>query len=195
MKRALAFAILLFTYTQSFSQFAGSNLSLTLGYPVPVGHNFINKGADIGYTGIADIGLDYTIFKVNKIDVGILMNTSFLKFKPADVSLNILSPKVKVGYTIQLKKIDIQPQLAIGYAHFSFDGSEYNYKENSGGLAAKASTKVILKSNKKINYYLSLAYEFNKIGELTPDASGTNFNRNIQFITPGVGILWKFSQI
>jgi hypothetical protein len=121
MKRIFAFAILLFTYTQSFSQFVDSDLSLTLGYPIPVGHNFINKGADVGYTGIADIGLDYTVFKASKIDVGILMNTSFLKFKPGDVSLNILSPKVKVGYTIKLKKIDIKPQLAIGYAHFSFN--------------------------------------------------------------------------
>lgn len=195
MKRALAFAVLLFIYTQSFSQFKGSDLSLTLGYPIPVGNNFVNKGSGNGYTGIIDFGLDYTIFKANKLDVGILMNTSFLNFKPTNVSLNILSPKVKIGYTIQLKKIDIQPQLAIGYAHFSLKGSGYNYEENADALACKASTKVILKSERKINYYLSLAYEFNKLGELTTDAPDTNYNRHIQFITPGIGILWKFSRI
>jgi hypothetical protein len=196
MKRYFAFVvILLFTYTQSFSQFKSSDLSLTLGYPIPVGNNFVNKGGN-GYTGIIDFGLDYTIFKANRLDVGILMNTSFLHFKATDVALNILSPKIKVGYTIQLKIVDIQPQIAIGYSHFSFKGpAVFNgsvYNESARGISAKASTKVILKSEKKVNYYVSLAYEFNKLGELTTEAANTDFNRHIQFISPGVGILWKF---
>lgn len=198
MKRALASIIFLFIYTPSFSQLRGSNLSLILGYPIPVGHNFVNKDSGNGFTGIADIGLDYTVLKANQFNVGILMNASFLKFKPLDISLNNLSPKVKIGYIVQLKKIVIQPQLAIGYSYFRFTGPVINgslFNESVGGISAKASTKVILNNERKINYYLSLAYELNRIGKLTTDTPDTNYNRYIQFVTPGAGILWKFGRI
>jgi hypothetical protein len=195
MKRLSLLIVFLFTFSETFSQFKDSDLSLTLGYPVPVGYNFVNKGAGNGYTGIADIGLDYTLFKANRLDAGFLMNASFLTFRLTHVSLTSLSPKVKIGYTIKLKKIDIQPQLAAGYTHFSFDGPEYTHKEGIGGPAFKASTKIILKSEKKINYFASLAYEFSKMGLSTPAIPDIKFNRNIQLITPGIGVLWKFSRI
>ncbi|QRR00166.1 hypothetical protein [Dyadobacter sandarakinus] len=195
MKRAFLFAILLLTCTQSFAQFKGSDFSLNLGYPIPVGSNFVNEGFSVGYKGIADIGLDYTIFKASKVDVGMLINSSFLKFTPADVLLNVISPKVKLGYTMQLRKIVIQPQLALGYVHFGFKGSKYNYKESVDGLAARVSAKAILKSARKINYYLSLAYEMNRIGKLRPEVPSTSYDRNIQFVIPGVGILWNFGRL
>lgn len=191
MKKLVLVFLLLIQSAQVFAQFNSDNISFEVRYPIPIGHNFINKGADKGYTGLIDFGIDYTVYKVQKLNVGVLLHASFFKFKPGDVNLRTIAPKLKADYEINLSKVSIVPQVAVGYSSFHFSGA---YKKNSGGPAVKAATKIVFNRDKQMNWYFLIAYEFTKLKKLEDFVEDTSFNKNIQTLYPGVGITWNFKK-
>lgn len=191
MKKLVLVSLILIQSAKVFAQFNSDNISFEVRYPIPIGHNFINKGADKGYTGLIDFGIDYTVYKVQKLNVGVLLHASFFKFKPSDVNLRTIAPKLKADYEINLSKVSIVPQVAVGYSSFHFSGA---YKKNSGGPAVKAATKIVFNRDKQMNWYFLIAYEFTKLKKLEDFVEDTSFNKNIQTLYPGVGITWNFKK-
>lgn len=100
----------------AYSQLNTTAISFDLRYPVPAGNNYLNKAFGAGYIGLIDIGVDYSIIKVNNWVFGILLNTSLLRLDKNDVTLNTISPKVKVDYKIDIGKLSLIPQVGFGYA-------------------------------------------------------------------------------
>lgn len=191
MKKLVLVSLILIHSAQVFAQFNSDNISFEVRYPIPIGHNFIHKGADKGYTGLIDFGIDYTVYKVQKLNVGVLLNASFFRFKPGDVNLRTIAPKLKADYEISLSNVSIVPQVAVGYSSFHFSEA---YKKNSSGPAVKAATKIVFNKDKQINWYLLIAYEFTKLNKLEDFVEDTSFNKNIQTLYPGVGITWNFKK-
>lgn len=197
MKKICSLFILLIVARQAFSQFKTSDLSVSLSYPMPTGNNFVNQpyGDAEGYKGIIDVGADYTILKAGDLDFGLLLNASFLQYHPADLSLAGFSPKAKIGYTIGLKKLAVQPQLALGYVNFRFSGRNPDgsvFDEHVGGISGKASTKLIFNAKNRLSPFFLVGYEFDRIGKLTPQSRNVSYNRNLQFFTLGAGARWNW---
>ncbi|ACT96621.1 hypothetical protein [Dyadobacter fermentans] len=199
MKKCFAFAVLFLISQHAFSQFNGSGLSVSVSYPMPVGNNFINKpyGGGEGYKGIIDVGIDYTVYRVANWDFGLLFNAAFFQYEPLDLSLNTISPKAKIGYTINLKHIALQPQIGIGYTNLRFTGPVIygsTLNERADGIAGRASAKLIFLPGKSFSPYFVAGYEMNRIGKLTPETTNTSFNRNIQLLALGAGLSWNFGR-
>ncbi len=176
-------------YSQTFLD---KNLSFEIKYPAPIGDNFITDN----YTGIINLGIDYNFFKTNNLGIGILANTAFLKTNsqaPSNANLWTLSPKFKFDYNFNIGKISIIPQLGVGYSYWSFspdgfDNIDYN------GFSTSASTKILFNSDKKVNLYAILSYEFTRLEKPDNLTSNFSYNQNIHHIYPGIGITWNFEK-
>jgi hypothetical protein len=205
IKRSLLIALIILQVISSYSQINKDNISFELRYPLPLGDNFLNKGPGNSYTGIIDFGIDYNFIQKNGFGMGVILNTSLLRFSFADVNLFILSPKVKFDYEIKVKKLSIIPQIAFGYCNYRFRApsrtltDEYGnpleagkYKKNENGVVMKAGTKVVLNSDRKLNWYLQMAYEFTRLEKPDDPAIDSKYNRNTQLLYPGIGVIWRF---
>jgi len=207
MKKITIICLILTITISSFSQINTENISFELRYPIPIGDNFINKGFDNGYLGLIDLGIDYNILKTNGLGVGIILNTSVLRLSETDLTLMILSPKLKVEYEIDLNKISIIPQVGVGYSNWRFRAPEMTYydefgnpvqgekyKENENGLTIKGATKLVINGDKQIKWYFNLSYEFTKLEKPEQEGGDTKYNRNIHLIYPGIGMTWDFGK-
>lgn len=205
MKKVLFIVFIFIQISSLFAQLNRDDISFELRYPKPIGDNFIHKSMDEGYRGLADIGVDYTMFKINNLGIGVMLNASILSYSVTDVTLLILSPKLKMDYTIDYKKISIVPCMALGYSnwHFRSPGVEqydkngdptgvYKYRENEAGFSFKGGTKIVFKSSSRISWYALLAYEFTKLEKPANPVLDSKFNRNIQLLYPGLGFIYKF---
>ena len=110
----------------------------------------------------------------------------------------ILSPKIKIDYEISMDKISIIPMVAFGYSNWRTQSNFMGYSSHSSmhGLTLKGATKVVFKSDKKMNWYLLFAYEFTQLEKPGYNVYGsmdTNYNRIRQILYPGVGMIWKFN--
>ena len=201
--------LIVLLYLQIFpthSQVNNGNISFDIQYPIPIGNNFINKAFGKGYHGLVDLGIGYNFMKFKNLNVGILFNTSFLNLSRTNVHLNILSPKINLEHSLCFKQIRIINQVGIGYSNWRFKENDVvvvdhpsdipyitNTKQNLNGYSLKAGSKIVLNSNKKINWYLQLSYEFTKLQKYYSKLTNSSFNRNIQILYPGVGIIWSFN--
>lgn len=207
MKKITIIALILIITISSYSQINAENISFELRYPVPLGNNFIHEGYDNGYLGLIDFGVDYNIIKTNGLGIGVLLNSSVLRLSETDLTLLILSPKIKVEYEINLGRISIIPQFGIGYSNWRFRAPAMDYtdgsgnpvqgeelKQNENGLTLKGATKIVLNNYKRINWYINFAYEFTKLEKPEEPAENNKYTRNIHMLYPGIGMIWNFGK-
>ena len=206
MKRLLFVLIILIPMNSLFSQINREELAIDVRYPIPIGDNFLNNNSRGGYLGLVDIGIDYNLLKLNNFGIGFLINSTVLSFSKDDVTLIILSPKIKVDYKININKISIIPNIAIGYSNWQFRSSAKTFAVENGipvqidqtaeflnGITFKGATKIMLNSNRQLNWYFQFAYEFTKL-EKPHNAVDSQYNRNMHILYPGVGVVWKFNK-
>lgn len=209
MKRTIIISLILTITISAFAQINTKDISFEFRYPIPIGDNFINKGFNLGYIGIIDLGVDYNIIKSNGLGVGLLLNTSVLKLYKTDITLAVISPKIKVEYEIDLNNVFIIPQIGVGYSNWRFivpidffiDENDishptYGYKHTSSenGFTLKGGTKILINNDKRVKWYINLAYEFTRLEKPTNGAENNSFNRNIQLFYPGIGLTWDFGE-
>lgn len=204
MKKLIIFILVNLQVSTIYSQFNQKDISFELRYPVPVGDNFIHRGYVEGYKGVVDVGVDYNVLKFGNLGIGVLFNGTFLKNTDFyDVHLRILSPKIKIEYEWDVKKISIIPNLALGYSHWHFRTPKADFYDNNGiylrsgelivnlnGFTFRSGLKLLMKTTKRIDWYVQFAYELTKL-EKTEFGDDSNYNRNVQIIYPGVGLLVK----
>jgi hypothetical protein len=206
MKSLMLYGLILAHSGFIYAQIKGDYISFEVRYPIPVGDNFINKGATDGYFGIVDLGVDYTILKVNNLGVGLMINSSVLKFSAFDVTLWTISPKVKIDYVINLNRIRLIPGAGFGYSNWRSYSKLPNFSvsgEPSGtsldktvqnALSFQAEAKVLFRKEKRINWYFEIAYEFTRLEKPEFPAEDSGFNRNIQLLYPGIGMIWMLKK-
>lgn len=90
MKRKLLIALIFLNTISSYSQVNSENVSFEMSYPIPIGNNFINKALNEGYIGLIDLGVDYNVYRVNRIGIGLTLNSSILRLSETDTGLKIL---------------------------------------------------------------------------------------------------------
>jgi len=206
MKKILIVLFILIPASTLFSQINREKIGIDVRYPIPIGDNFLNNNSRGGYLGLVDIGIDYNLIKINNFGIGVLINSSVLRFSKNDVTLIILSPKIKVDYKININKISIIPNIAIGYSNWQFRSSAKTFAVENGipvqidqaaeflnGITFKGATKVLLNSNSRLNWYFQFAYEFTRLEKLD-NGIDSNYNRNMHILYPGVGVVWKFNK-
>ena len=206
MKRLLFVLIILIPMNSLFSQINREEIAIDVRYPIPIGDNFLNNNSRGGYLGLVDIGIDYNLLKLNNFGIGFLINSTVLSFSKNDVTLIILSPKIKVDYKININKISIIPNIAIGYSNWQFRSSAKTFAVENGipvqidqaaeflnGITLKGGTKVVLNSTSRLNWYFQFAYEFTRL-EKTDNGIDSNYNRNMHILYPGIGVVWKFNK-
>ena len=207
MKKLLLFGLIIFQTISSYSQINTDKISFELRYPIPLGDNLLNKGFGDGYLGLIDIGVDYNVIETNRIGIGVLFNSSILRLSETDVTLFILSPKIKIDYEININKFSIIPQIGLGYSNWRFRApaimmtDEFGnpvegekYKENENGLTIKGGTKFVFNSSKNLNWYFQIAYEFTKLEKPDYGANDSKYNRNMHLLYPGIGLIWNFNK-
>lgn len=192
MKKLVIVLLILTQVTTAFSQTNKRDIAFELRCPIPTGNNFLNEAFGKGYIGITDIGVDYSVFKKGNWSFGILNNTSLLTLPPSEVTLLIVSPKIKIDYSISFGKVSFTPNIALGYSSWRFKSHNDidSYKENQDGFTCKAGSKLVLNCNNHINLYLQIAYEYTKL-ELLDNSQDYKYNRNIEVLYPGFGVIWK----
>ena len=206
MKKILIVLFILIPASTLFSQINREEIGIDVRYPIPIGDNFLNNNSRGGYIGLVDIGIDYNFIKLNNFGIGVLINSSVLRFSKNDVTLIILSPKIKVDYKININRISIIPNIAIGYSNWQFRSpakvlgvengipiQSEKYVDYSNGITFKGATKIMLNSNRQLNWYFQFAYEFTKL-EKPHNAVDSQYNRNMHILYPGVGVVWKFNK-
>ena len=206
MKRLLFVLIILIPMNSLFSQINREEIAIDVRYPIPIGDNFLNNNPRGGYLGLVDIGIDYNLLKLNNFGIGFLINSTVLSFSKDDVTLIILSPKIKVDYKININKISIIPNIAIGYSNWQFRSSAKTFAVENGipvqidqaaeflnGITLKGGTKVVLNSTSRLNWYFQFAYEFTRL-EKPDNGIDSNYNRNMHILYPGIGVVWKFNK-
>jgi len=206
MKKILIVLFILIPASTLFSQINREEIGIDVRYPIPIGDNFLNNNSRGGYLGLVDIGIDYNLIKINNFGIGVLINSSVLRFSKNDVTLIILSPKIKVDYKININRISIIPNIAIGYSNWQFRSSAKTFAVENGipvqidqtaeflnGITFKGATKIMLNSNRQLNWYFQFAYEFTKL-EKPHNAVDSQYNRNMHILYPGVGVVWKFNK-
>jgi len=206
MKKILIVLFILIPASTLFSQINREKIGIDVRYPIPIGDNFLNNNSRGGYLGLVDIGIDYNLIKINNFGIGVLINSSVLRFSKNDVTLIILSPKIKVDYKININRISIIPNIAIGYSNWQFRSSAKTFAVENGipvqidqaaeflnGITFKGATKVLLNSNSRLNWYFQFAYEFTRLEKLD-NGIDSNYNRNMHILYPGVGVVWKFNK-
>jgi len=206
MKRLLFVLIILIPMNSLFSQINREEIAIDVRYPIPIGDNFLNNNSRGGYLGLVDIGIDYNLLKLNNFGIGFLINSTVLSFSKNDVTLIILSPKIKVDYKININKISIIPNIAIGYSNWQFRSSAKTFAVENGipvqidqaaeflnGITLKGGTKVVLNSTSRLNWYFQFTYEFTRL-EKPDNGIDSNYNRNMHILYPGIGVVWRFNK-
>lgn len=211
MKKITIIGLILIITISSFSQINTENISFELRYPIPIGDNFINKGFDNGYIGLIDLGVDYNIIKTNGLGIGLLLNSSVLRLSETELTLMILSPKLKVDFEIDLNKVSIIPQIGVGYSNYRYrapasdmtltdefgnpvEGDSEKFKQNENGFTLRGGSKLVLNSDNKVKWFINFTYEFTKLEKPDEPMQDTKQNRNIHMIYPGVGLTWNFGK-
>ncbi len=181
------------------------SISLTAGHPITVGYNFLNGHSNnTNYDGIAGFGIDYSAIKINQFSFGIMVDAAFLEMNLSDVSLAVLSPKIKAEYAFIINRIQLIPQAGIGYSNWRFRQAdmwvgtppdEYllrGHRDNYHGITGKLAGKFLFSMTQKAGLFLEFAYEFTRLGK-NPDLLDIPYNRNLQIISPKIGVTWNFN--
>lgn len=181
------------------------SISIKFGYPIPVGHSFLNsKKSEFKYKGVADIGIDYSFYRMKNFEIGLLFNAMFLNLDISNVRLMMLSPKLKIDYILNMNIVEIKPQVSFGYSNWRIRQPDYQVgegneemtiegiKTNYDGLSVMLATKISLNTEKRINWFLEFAYELTRLEKPNENIVDNSYNRNLQLIYPRAGLIWNF---
>jgi hypothetical protein len=211
VKRIIFASLFSVLIINSFSQI-NESIAIKIGYPVVVGNNFLNnknseyknENSEFKYKGVADIGIDYSFYRMKDLEFGLLFNATFLSLDISNVNLMMLTPKLKMDYNLNINKVEIKPQISFGYSNWRFTQPDYQIGEgneemtikginvNYNGLSVMFANKISLNMNKRINWYLEFAYEFTRLEKPNNNIIDNSHNRNLQLLYPGVGMIWNF---
>jgi hypothetical protein len=173
---------------------SSQELSFELRYPVPFGDNFLNSNfiGRSGYNGIIDIGAAYKIKDISNFGFGMSYNTSLFSHPVTDVSIWTIMPKAFIEYLLHMKRVSIAPRIGVGYSHWIFKIPDSS-SETSNGFSLNGSAKAIFNNDKKVNFFILVAYEFTRFGK-SDDEVDISFNRNVHLFYPGAGITWNIGK-
>ena len=191
MKKLILLGVMICQALYGYSQFFENAVTFEVRYPVPVGDNFMNNTllGGSGYVGIIDAGVEYHIFKKSGWGIGIAYNTSLLQLSEADLTAISFIPKLVVDYNLALGNLSLVPQAGFGYSYWRYKGYDDNIITDNG-MTFEGSLKFVFRNEKRINWFLQFAYEFTRL-EKPENVEDTDFNRNIQLIYPGLGVVWR----
>lgn len=177
---------------KSFSQH--KKLGLEANLPVLLGQNFL---AD-NYTGIFDIGANYSFKEFNSVKIGGSLHASFLKnnnnsrFNSFDIRVYAIQPKVYADFNIESIP-NLHFKTGLGYSLFIFDlipnentpqfNPNMDTVENENGVALSLGTVY----NFNDSFYATFQYDFIKL--FTEEGVPSNaYNTNLNMLKIGVGI-------
>lgn len=201
MRKRLIVIWILFLSVTAFAQNRTNNIKFELKYPKVVGDNFITN-----YRQFFDLGVGYDFLSKDKINIGIILNTTYLKNGPSAIDLFVVSPKLMLDYEIHFNKLKLLPQVGFGYSSWIFrsnkiheineygdpTGNYTSFKENENGITFRTGVTLLKETTKRVNVYFLMAYEFTRLMKLD-NGGGSSYNRNIQIVYPGIGIVWKLN--
>lgn len=194
MKKYLLITTLFLTITV-FSQ--KTKFSVEANYPLPIDNNFVGEN----YDGIIDLGVKYQIKKLETVNLGVSVNSSYYTFEeeaffPAfdeylkfKTSLYVIQPRFFCE--LNLKNVPkLHPYAGIGYSLFisktKFSNSESNPNDESNNQSG-------LNLDLGLNYditnrlYLTVSYNYFKLLQLDEAVPKTGYNTNVNILKMGVG--------
>lgn len=189
-----------------FSQTKTGDMSVRLDYPIPVGHHFVNKGFETGYIGIANIGIDYCFMKKQHFVFDLILDAGALILPKHEIIGAAVSPKIGMGYHLDLDNISIVPHIGVGYAYWRFSAPERTFTDAYGnlifeeksrihhhGLTLRSGLKFIFNSKDKFQWFIHFNYDFTRLFLLDNSTTDNSYNRNIQIFYPGIGLIYNFN--
>ena len=131
----LTISILLTTFVSAQDQ----KFSATLGYPVPVGDNFL-----VNYSGVADLGLQFRFIKTGALNIGLSTNASYysesttLSTVTLKESAFLVQPRAFVEIDSETLN-GFRPFLGLGYSFINTkikfeNGQQDDEKDSTEGL-------------------------------------------------------------
>ncbi|WP_417369110.1 outer membrane beta-barrel protein [Gelidibacter japonicus] len=181
MKQKLLLTILLIFSINSFSQ--DSKFSIELSYPILVNE----KGNDlefIDFNGIIDLGVKYNLTENKKVDFGVGINTTLLKFKVDDVFVKftrshyIFQPKI-FGKINLIENEKLALITGLGYS-FDFNSTENENSKTYSGISFNAGLRYLL--TEKIFFHIQYDFIMYNKEELV------YYNKNLSLIKIGIGV-------
>ncbi len=187
-------------FNSSYSQETNRFIFTDIHYPIPVGENGLNN-----FTGILALGIEYNLTNNNRFNLGldfqssIFLNNNLSNLNPTSL---LITPKLKLDYSIFTYKLTIIPQFSLGYSMFWFHTPEFDMQigdstihiqaanEFRNGLSARVGSKFVLKSNRQIAYYIEFSYEYTRL-ERPKIGLDVSYNRDYHVLNPGIGLIWK----
>jgi hypothetical protein len=193
MRRLTVIGLLALYSTFAISQESKSNLMLDVSYPIPIGYNYINYNE---YLGFGDLGLSYSIQAFNKMQFVLGLSSSYYNlaipdFNYSDARMTTISPKIGLNYLINLGKQTLITQGTCGYTtlivKIPATNQDSGYNLIRHGFSYKGGMKFSFLSINKLTLYIEMLYEFTRLSK--SERSDIPYNRNIQILYPGVGIM------
>ena len=181
MNKKILVIIILAISINSFSQ--NSKFSIELSYPILVNE----KGNDldfIDFNGIIDLGVKYNLTENKKINLGVGINTTLLKFKVNDRFTNftrnhyIFQPKI-FGKINLIENEKLALITGLGYS-FDFNSTENGKGKTYSGINLNAGLRYLL--TEKI--FLNLQYDFIMYNK----SELVYYNENLSLVKLGIGI-------
>ena len=184
MKYYLSFLLILSFAGSTVAQ--GPKIDASLGYPVPIGDNFVGAL----YTSLIDLGGGYRFEETDLLKFGVSFNGSFL-FNSAnpDVTVNtyLLQPRLFAELKLEDAEM-VHPAVGIGYAVMIFDvaGASNGFDVSGSGSQSgfNLNLRVAVDLSKRI--FAQLQYDFIKLN-IPEGIPATPFNTNINIVKPGLG--------
>jgi opacity protein-like surface antigen len=181
MKQKL-FLVLLFIFTiKSFSQ--NSRFSIESSYPILISEKE-NDRDFIDFNGIIDLGVKYNLTENKKINFGVGINTTLLKYKVDDGFTKftrnhyILQPKV-FGKIKLMENGKLDFMSGLGYS-FDFNSIENEKGKTYSGINFNAGIRYLF--TEKLFFHIQYDFIMYNKKELV------YYNENLSLIKLGIGI-------
>ena len=190
------FIFILLVVQKSYSQ----DISFTASYPIALGNSFTNNSDQQVLKGKFDIGINYTILKINNIGLGISMNLSNMVNNELVESTSLVTfrPKVFSSYAYRIKNIALVPKIGVGYSWYNFiiqdiylidpDSKPFNIIKYSG-FSIYGDLKAMLYRSRKFLWHVKLNYEYSYLTKYNISKYSLPIS-HIHLIYPGIGVTW-----
>jgi hypothetical protein len=158
---------------------------LEIGYPLPVGNNFIKN-----YFSFIDLGAKYIFLNHEKFHYGVSTNLGMSRYQnlPYITRCFMLKPRFDIEYSNSYRESLLSPFIGIGYSFFYFHAIPKDPK-----LTDATNDGININLGVKMNFsekiYGFLSYDFIKFR--TEKRVKSSYNSNINFINFGIGIQIK----
>src|SRR5512133_2571328 len=204
MKRDVVLLTMMVIALSGFAQFFERAVRFEMRYSLPVGDNFMNNKTlgNNGYVGIADAGIEYSVFKAGGFGAGAAFNISVLRLKDIEVTATGFLPKIFTEYAIKAGSFSIIPQVAFGYARWRYKGPDVDFTDDNGnpvhlnnkkvyqGIAAEGSLRFLRHTGSPVDWFLQGSWSFTRLEKPKDGTLNSDYNRNISIVYPGLGLVW-----